>query len=267
MSVYFSPALALGPIPTTDNDAGIIGYDNLLTISNVLATSEAVDYPDTNLANPSTASFWRSAVTTTQYVTINAVGTANYFALARHNLGTVQAIISIEALDGTTWNTIFAEKILADDATIILRFAKTSAGGFRLKIQNATAVPEIAVIYVGELMELQRRIYVGHTPITYGRQTIVQSGRSESGNYLGRVILQERLSTTVQLENLTPNWYRETMEPFIDAAKTLPFFYSWRPATYPEEVGFCWLTNDAIPVNQRSNGMMSINLEMGGFAL
>ena len=265
MSVYISQALALTLAATTDNDAGIIGYDNLLTITNVAATSEAVNYPATNLANPSTASFWRSAVTTTQYVTVNATGTADYVGLARHNL--TAATVSVEAYDGSTWNEIFAEQVLGSNAPAMLRFTSTAASGFRLKIQNATAAPEIAILYVGELLELQRRIYVGHTPITYGRQTTVQSGQSESGNYLGRVILQERLSTSVQLENLTPNWYRETMEPFVIAAKSQPFFYSWRPTTYPEEVGFCWLTNDAVPVNQRANGMMSIGLDMGGFAL
>ena len=54
MSVYISQALALALAPTTDNDAGIIGYDNLLTIGNVTATSSATNYPATNLANPST---------------------------------------------------------------------------------------------------------------------------------------------------------------------------------------------------------------------
>jgi hypothetical protein len=265
MSVYISQALALALAPTTDNDAGIIGYDNLLTITNVLATSEDADYPATNLANPSTVSLWRSAVTTTQYVTVNATGTADYMGLARHNLS--GATVSVEEFDGSDWNEIFAEQVLGSNAPAIMRFASTAASGFRLKIQNATDEPEIAILYVGELLELQRRIYVGHTPITYGRQTTVQSGRSENGNYLGRVILQERLATSVQLENLTPNWYRETMEPFVISAKALPFFYSWRPTTYPDEVGFCWLTNDAVPVNQRANGMMSISLELGGFAL
>jgi len=224
-----------------------------------------VNYPATNLANPSTVSLWRSAVTTTQYVTINATGTADYMGLARHNLS--GATVSVEEFDGSDWNEVFAEQVLGSNAPAIMRFASTAASGFRLKIQNAAEEPEIAILYVGELLELQRRIYVGHTPITYGRQTTVQSGRSENGNYLGRVILQERLATSVQLENLTPNWYRETMEPFVISAKALPFFYSWRPTTYPDEVGFCWLTNDAVPVNQRANGMMSISLELGGFAL
>jgi hypothetical protein len=185
--------------------------------------------------------------------------------LARHNLS--GATVSVEEFDGSDWNEVFAEQVLGSNAPAIMRFSSTAASGFRLKIQNAAEEPEIAILYVGELLELQRRIYVGHTPITYGRQTTVQSGRSENGNYLGRVILQERLATSVQLENLTPNWYRETMEPFVISAKALPFFYSWRPTTYPDEVGFCWLTNDAVPVNQRANGMMSISLELGGFAL
>lgn len=265
MSVYLSQALALTLAATTDNDAGIIGYDNLLTIGNVTATSSATNYPATNLANPSTVSLWRSAVTTTQYVTINAVGTADYVGLARHNLSA--ATVSVEAFNGTSWVEVFAEQVLGSNAPAILRFSSTSASQFRLKIQNATTAPEIAILYVGELLELQRRIYVGHTPITYGRQTTVQSGRSESGNFLGRVVLQERLATSVQLENLTPNWYRESLDPFIVFAKMNPFFYSWRPTSYPEEVGFCWLTNDAQPVNQRANGMMSITLDLGGFAL
>jgi len=267
MSIYVSQALPLSAIPTSDADAGIIGYKNLVTITNLTATSEATNYPVTNLANPSTASFWKSAITTTQYITVNVTGTADYVGIARHNLGTVQAIVSVEAFNGTSWVEIFAEKILSDDAPAILRFTNTPAGGFRLKLQAASAVPQIAILYVGELLELQRRIYVGHTPIPYGRQTTIQSGRSENGNFLGRVILQETLSSSVQLENLTPNWYRESLDPFIIAAKTKPFFYSWRPSSYPDEVGFCWLSSDAVPVNQRANGMMSISLELGGFTL
>lgn len=267
MSVYLSQSLALALAATADADAGILGYRNVVTLANLSGTSGLTAYPVSNLANPSTASVWRAADTGTQYLTINAVTSADYIGLARHNLGSTGAIVSVEAYAAGAWSTVFAEQILGSDAPAILRFALTSASAFRLKIQPGTAAPEIAVLYLGALLELQRRIYVGHTPIPYGRTTTVQSGRSESGNFLGRVVLQERLESSVELQNLTPNWYRENLDPFIIAAKTLPFFFAWRPGTYPDEVGFCWLTGDAQPVNQRANGMMQINLSLGGFAL
>lgn len=268
MSVYISQALALALEGVSDGDAGIIGYRNLATLANLSATTSNFDYPVTNLANTSTASLWKADDNVDpQYVTINGLGTANYIGLARHNLASIGAAVSVEALDGATWTEIFAPQVLNADDPTILRFDTTPASGFRLKIDGGSDMAEIAILYCGELLELQRRIYVGHTPIPYGRVSTIQSGRSESGNFLGRVVLQERLESGVELQNLTPNWYRESLDPFIRIAKTRPFFYSWRPASYPEEVGFCWLTNDPQPVNQLPNGMMQIALNLGGFAL
>ena len=55
--------------------------------------------------------------------------------------------------------------------------------------------------------------------------------------------------------------------PFIVASKEVPFFFAWRPASYPRETGFAWMTNNPKPSNQRSNGMMQISLSMGGVSL
>ena len=114
---------------------------------------------------------------------------------------------------------------------------------------------------------LQRRIYVGHTPIPYGRESRVTTGVSESGNFLGRIVLGESLETSVDLQNMTPAWYRAEMDPFIAASKEAPFFFAWRPDSYPRETGYAWMTNNPKPSNQRSNGMMQISLSMGGIAL
>ena len=68
------------------------------------------------------------------------------------------------------------------------------------------------------------------------------------------------------LRNLTPSFYRTEMEPFIAVAQEAPFFFGWRPFTFPDEVGYAFMTNDPQPSNQRSNGMMQIDLQMGGIA-
>jgi len=111
---------------------------------------------------------------------------------------------------------------------------------------------------------VQRRIYVGHTPMPYGRSARIQNGRSEAGHFLGRIVIQETRDTAVALQNLTPTWYRTYMDPFIRASKEVPFFFAWRPQSYPYETGYGWMTNEPRPVNQRANGMMQIDLQMSG---
>ena len=186
--------------------------------------------------------------------------------IARHNLSGMT--VSIEASIDEAWEEIFPEQVIGPNRPLILRFAETGAAGYRLKIQGATVPPRIAVFYLGMLTVLHQRIYVPHTPIPYGRESDVQSGRSESGNYLGRVVLQERLSTDVALQNIPPAWYRSELDPFVAAAnQDAPFFFNWRPMDYPDETGFCWLRSNARPQNQRPNGMMQLNLALGGVAL
>ena len=112
----------------------------------------------------------------------------------------------------------------------------------------------------------QRRIYVGHTPLTYAKKTKISTGRSESGQFLGRIVISELSQATVELDNMTPDWYRLYLQPFIDHAKTLPFFFAWRPLTYPNEVGYAWVMNDPALLNSRSNGMCKTTIEMGGIS-
>jgi hypothetical protein len=54
------------------------------------------------------------------------------------------------------------------------------------------------------------------------------------------------------------------MDPFIIAAKEIPFFFAWRPGSYPTEAGYVWLTDDPEPANQLANGMMQISLNVEG---
>jgi hypothetical protein len=139
-----------------------------------------------------------------------------------------------------------------------------TAGFFRLVIAPGTAPPAIGIWYVGEILILQRRIYVGHTPLVYGRSSSVSSGRSENGQFLGRMLRSETLESAVDMHNLTPDWYRSELDLFFQAARTTAFFFAWRPGDYPFEVGFAWLTGDPQVSNQRANGMVQVNFSMSG---
>jgi hypothetical protein len=54
------------------------------------------------------------------------------------------------------------------------------------------------------------------------------------------------------------------MWPFLLAAQETPFFFAWRPTTYPTECGYCWLISDPTPSNSQANGMMAVSLDLEG---
>lgn len=254
----------------------VIGYQTVVNVSNVTSSSEDPDYPVTNLANPATHLKWRALETTApdvEWVDVElaAVQFFDYVGIARHNLGSAQIPVTILGADEVDSNgdpifdiELVPEQLLPDDRPALFRFTLQNLIAVRIYFGVGTDFPEIAVCFVGELLTLQRKIYVGHTPIVYGRNRRIVTGRSESGQYLGRVIISESRETAVSLQNLTPDWYRTYLDPFVEACDAQPFFFAWRPQTYPTEVGFAWMTNEPQPQNQLPNGMMSIDFQMSG---
>ncbi|MGE0366931.1 MAG: hypothetical protein AB7Q00_14485 [Phycisphaerales bacterium] len=273
MSIVRSPSVQLSFETQSDANRGVIGLHNLVNTSNVTATSFDSSNPATNLANPATYLDWRSLVTSEQFLTVSLNGDelVDYVGLARHNFGTISAPLSIEGYtetdsDGPVWEELVGDFIPVSDASLLLQFEAGYYLGIRVRIQSTFIEPRCAVMYVGKLLALQRNIYVGHTPIVYGRESRIINGMSEAGEFLGRIVLAESLSSSISLKNLTPSWYRSQLDPVISQMKETPFFYAWRPYTYPAEVAYGWVTNNPRPVNELNNGMMSISLDLGGIA-
>jgi hypothetical protein len=273
--VISSSLTVVAGVDGLNTDSPIIGYQNLVTSTNITATTEDIDFPIINLANPATHLRWKSGAgspSSDEYITVtlDTPEQIDYVGIAVHNFGTSSAPVSIEgtieAPGGSPdpWFELITPHLLPDDGPVIFRFNPQSLHSVRLRIQSGQVTPYLAVIYVGALLVLQRRIYVGHTPIKLGRRLSIANHRSISGNFLGRIVLSEKTGTNIALKNLTPSWYRSYMDPFVVAAQEIPFFFAWRPGSYPNEAGYCWLTDDPEPVNQSSNGMMQISFEVEG---
>lgn len=278
--IIISDELVLSELSTDEEEhpnAPLIGWHNLITIDNVSASSENENYPAINLANQITSPIarWQAADDGAQIITVevNSIDEIDYIAIARHNLGSTNRSITIQGSDGggsPDWHELVQEVILpSNDAPTIFRYDPQALTHVRMLIGEAGSgidPAEIAVMYVGKLLPLQRRIYVGHTPIPYGRSPSVLNGETEAGDFLGRIVTSEMLETGVELQNLTPNWYRSKLDPFVRSSKENPFFFAWRPGDYPDEVGFAWMTNKPQPRNQRQNGMMMIDFQMRGIS-
>lgn len=253
-------------------DHPIIGYRNIVTTSNIAATNSNASYPVTNLANPATHLRWQAAAnsppTTPMYLTITT-GSADpidYLAIAKHNLGTAEITAVVQGDDGGGYDDLTDPVIPGDDSPLLFRWTAASYTAIRLKLTVGSVVPQIAVLYCGKLLVLPRKIWQGHTPITYGRRQKVISGKSESGNFLGRIITGEWRETSQTIQLVNPADYREDIDDFFESGKDTPFFWGWRPQTYPTEVGYAWLTNDPQPKNASQHGLTEFELRMAGVA-
>src|SRR5690606_12954740 len=123
--------------------------------------------------------------------------------------------------------------------------------------------PEIAVVHIGQMLVMPMPIPAGHTPLIDGRNTRTASMISEAGDFLGAIVLSQKLGTSVSFQYLRDSWYRQNLRSFVKAGRGATFFYSGFPASHPEEAGYAWLTSDPKP-NFGAAGWVDITFEIGG---
>lgn len=243
----------------TSNDASFarIGYYNKL-MSASSTDAEAVLIPNT----------WERWYdeTGTMQATFQPGSSVNmnYVAIGAHNLGSSGATIVIETAPTVagTWT----ERVVAtptDDTPLFFTFDDVEdVEDVRVTVTGGSD-REIGVIYAGDVLIMQQALYGGHTPITLSSQTEYRNAMSDTGNFIGRRVRRKGQATSFSWENLTDDWYREYFQPFVNSAKTVPFFIKWRPDYYSDEVAFGYTTGDISPNNQTGvSRLVSVNMSM-----
>lgn len=275
MPIVISQALVLSEQVEGSADAPLLGWQNLVTVGGITADEEDADFPATNLANPSTALFWKAETTGDQYLTFTLSGTdlVDYIGIARHNLGTGQVTVSVEISDGEspeTWTEVAPEFIPAGDQPIVIRFDEEQPPAIRIKLQPGSVIPRMAVVYVGKLLRLPRGVQPGLVPMLWAASDDVISAESEAGDYLGAIVLRQSLQTSVQVQWLDYAWWNTNMPGFIaHARQRLPFFFAWLPTTYPNDIGYAWTSGDIRPEahNMRTGYKVHMSLDLKAVAL
>jgi hypothetical protein len=244
----------------------VITENNLVAFDNITATSENPLLPATNAANGNTNLRWESQSSDEQYLTseFDVNSSVDYLAIAGHNFGESGAAVSVEVLVSAVWTEVVEPNVLGDNNPTILKFDEVSCDGVRLKMASSTFTPTVTVLFSGLTLQLQRNIYVGHSPIEFGRNNSVVTGMSESGQFIGRIVIGKEHNTVVDMENITPQFYRDKIDTFFKNAPENTFFFAWRPMQYPNEVSYSWIKEDGRVTNQRPNGMMNISFPVGG---
>lgn len=144
---------------------------------------------------------------------------------------------------------------LSDSAVSVKRIRVTITGSGALVL---------GVVSAGVALQMQRPIYKGHEPGTLSRVTEYQSTESEGGQWLGRNVIRQGLKTAYNWRNLSAAWLRQYFDPFVDAARSSPFFIAWNPLEFPREVVYAWTTGDVAPSNAGPRDLMSATVNVRG---
>lgn len=220
----------LNPLDDWDNlpiSHARIGYENLLTSTSGTASDKAI--------TPNTYERWEDAsgAMAASFYT-GTPSSLDYVGIAAHNLfaaGVTDVLIQVTDTLGTNYTDVESVSITSNDAIMVLFDKVEEIVEVKITVTGGTD-REIGVIYAGVALQMYQPIYGGHNPIDLQPVTEYQSNQSESGQFLGRVIIRKGLSTSYQWQHLDPDWYRERFEPFAQSARQYPFFIKWRPDKY-----------------------------------
>lgn len=258
-----------------------IGWKNY--VQAITASTQATGFPAAALLNSFTYEFWKPvSLPATLDIDLGSSKTCDYLALGAHELGGCE-IKLYYSLSGATYVQV-AVATLQDNTDVMLLFTPQAARYWRIEIGMAEPVfvsdfvtgeysiweggagfASLAVLFLGEAMPMERMIYGGHTPGVFARETTYSDNESEGGQWLGRSIARQSLTESFSFKNLTPDWIRDTFEPFRTHAETQPFFALWRPLGFANECTFGRTMQDIQPSNSGVRDFMSVSFVMRGY--
>jgi hypothetical protein len=253
--------------PLTNSRIGWQTYTFDLSPAAVTVSTETAAGPKDAPLRPDTAEYWEpSALPATWQVDLGAARDIDYIGIAGHTLGSNAVSVEPEtSLDAAAWVPLSIDTLPTNDSPIMFLDDSRSARHIRLTLTGVSAMPQIAVIYIGEVLAMEEEIIgAGFMPLTMSRQTVLHRSMSRGGQFLGQGIRRNGVTGTANFEFLTPAWYRSEFDPFVEHARQFPYFFGWCPELYPAEVGYVWTGVDIIGSYSGKKDWMQVKWNMQG---
>jgi hypothetical protein len=271
----FVAAEAVAGRPLTRARIGYQTWTRDLLASSVTASSADDEGPGDAVLKPDTFTFWEpTSLPATLVIDFGTGRDVDYAGLV-HTLGSSQCSALVETSDGTfagspeeqVWSAVASEVAPGNDAPLLfLDTSRVSRYG-RITVTrsgSSSTMPRIQVANFGEVLAMPRGIYGGHAPMNLSRDTVLDRALSKGGQFLGQGFVRYGMKGSASWKYLEPDWYREYFDPFVQAARSYPFFFAWRPSGYPLEVAYAWALGDIQPSNMGARQFMQVGLEMHG---
>lgn len=273
MPIILSPALVVSPSLEYEATDPVICWSNKVNIGNIVADSEAANYPVTNLGNTSTTNKWKSGSTLEQLITVsNLSDQSNCVAIARHNLGSTGATVSVEAITaepGAVWEVVHAGVVPATDSPLVLVYVRDFYVGTRVRIVPDGVAPEMAVLFVSDTLVVPESVQSGYTPVTDSIENTLVTGWSDSGEFLGSIVHGSVARNRAEFRVIDFDWYADNMRDFILYGNNgNPFFFVRNPQDYPDEVSYSVFSSMVKPsINYPGGGQVDFTIPMNSVAL
>lgn len=253
-----------GGAQSLDN-ARILHARNWLSGGTAVASTTAAGYfadgPKTSL----TYEKWKpTTLTATWEYNHGSSQSVDCCAIGAHNLGTSGNTVTVERWTGSAWAAMSPATLFTSDQAALFIFTPTSAQRWRISITGGVA-PEIGVIKFGTMLQMERPIWGGHSPLELARQPEMRATISESGEFLGRTRQRVQHAGSFAWEHLTAAWVRSNWPNFQKAIESEPFFIAWRPADYGD-CALCQADEVPVPQNMGIRDLMAVDLSVRALA-
>lgn len=242
-----------------------IGYQSHaadLSPSAASATSSADGFPADAPLRPDTGERWKpDASNSTLTIDLGSAQTVDYVGVMGYMSGVTVTVQS--SPDNSTWTTFSESAAMTEDGPVLFLDASRSARYWRIQLDG---VAQIASVYIGEVLEMQRPFFGGNTPIPLARQTQLRSAMSRGGQFLGQDIVRTGYSGSMQWTNLKPAWYRSNVEPLVKHLRTRPAFVAWNIRDYPQDLIYAWSRDDIAPEQRAktTTGLYDVTINWTG---
>lgn len=190
--------------------------------------------------------------------------------IAAHNLGSTGTTVLVETSDTTGGAfTTRATIVPTDNSTIAVMF--NNAGTpytirrVRISLTGASSAVQIGIIRAGVALQMERAVFAGINPVGLSRMVETRHSQSETGQWIGRTLQRQALTTEMPWDHLSSAWYRANFQPFALALPQSPFGLIQNPLRMPESVAWCWTNAAPVPSNMGVLDLMSVSLPIIGF--
>ena len=220
-------------------------------------------------ANDYTAQRWTLAAganTWTLVTTVNSLVDCCF--IAAHNLmGKTVLIQTAETVGGAF--TRRATIIPSDNSAICALFNNAGTAytvrEVRISVSDGTDIT-IGIIRFGVALQLPRPIYGGHGVIQFNRITEAQQQFSETGQWLGRTIKRQAITSSYAWQHVTATWYSTYFDSFAATLPLAPFGIAGNPSKMPKDVAWGMVNTDIRVSNMGILNYVSFDMEVVGLA-
>lgn len=261
-SIVTAAYTAAATYPLNHARVGYQSWTQGLAASSVAVSSELPDKPRDGPLRADTVDKWKAVSgASTWRVDLGVARPVDYVGLVADAVG-VQITVAYSA-DDITYTTFAAAVTPADSTPILLLDAAVSARYWRVSVASPV---DLACVYIGQVLEMQRPFFDGFSPLSLSRNTDTTASMTRGGQFVGQDIIRRGVSGSFELNNLKPDWYRANFDPMVRHLRTLPIFFAWNLKSAAGDVNFCWSADPIKPamVAQTPGGRVSVSVSLRG---